>query len=147
MPATPSLGKTTATAETPPPPPSPVPDSPPVPFDGPDSYLIHFVEDGHTAFGQVWYRGQELLVKKDSDQFKQTLTDPEDASTTWLALDEYGQIRRWGRRVFRPGAWPGQSNYEGAQFESLAKAAPPTAEELREAAMAEHIRARAAKTS
>ena len=62
------------------------------------SVLMHFVEDGFTAFGQVWYRGQELDIPVD---------DPRAQGWLSAVSDDAEQMRRWGRVYFRPGPWPG----------------------------------------
>jgi hypothetical protein len=70
----------------------------------PETVLVHFVEDGLTILGQVWYRGQEIEVTEGTDAWD-LLVDP--AVGMLLTLDEDQQIDRWGKRYFRPGAWRG----------------------------------------
>lgn len=75
--------------------------------EGADTILIHFVEDGFTAMGTSWYRGQELefevgglAYQNTKDRFGQSWVD--------LAGDVDTQYERWGREMFRPGPWRGK---------------------------------------
>lgn len=77
----------------------------------PNSVLIHFVDDGFTAFGSIWYRGQELAVKRDSDHWNESV-DTKGAS--WLDLTEADQQRRYGRVYFREGPWPHERPDDGS---------------------------------
>jgi hypothetical protein len=71
-----------------------------------DVVTINFVEDGFTAFGAMWYRGQTLSVERGTEDWKST----EDVyGDSWLDLTEDDQIERYGRRMFRPGVWAGAS--------------------------------------
>lgn len=129
---------------------------PEVEFDPPakpgaaDNILIHFLEDGITALGHIWRRGQELEFEPGSAAYRDTC---DRFGRTWLELvdDEFGQIDRWGRVMFRRGLWPGKSWVDGAKvpFESLkplngVPVRPPTEAELERAALAEARRKRAA---
>lgn len=71
-----------------------------------DLVTVHFVEDGLTAFGKLWYRGENLTIERGSPEWEQTFTD-EEGTQSWLELDEDGQVDRWGVRFFRPGTWTG----------------------------------------
>jgi hypothetical protein len=112
--------------------------------------LIHFLEDGFSALGQVWYRGQELEFEAGSPAYRDTC---DRRGWSWLELrhDEFAQVERYGKVMFRSGPWPGKS-YEDAvkaQFETVrgADGSPvpaPNAAELRQAAEAEARRRRAA---
>jgi hypothetical protein len=66
--------------------------------------LIHILEDGFTANGRVWYRGQEIEYTIGDDAFKDT-QDREGRS--WLELSPADQMRRYGRAMFGEGPWPG----------------------------------------
>lgn len=68
--------------------------------DVPESITVHFVEDGLTLLGKVWYRGEELTVNPSTPQW--------DEAAAVLQLDEYEQERRWGRRMYRAGVWRGK---------------------------------------
>ncbi len=113
--------------------------------------LIHFVEDGFTALGVVWYRGQEVEFEPGSPAYNDTC---DRNGRSWLALadDESAQIDRWGKVKFRRGPWPGKTLLHAANaFESLrglnegsAAVSGPTEEELARAAKAEQSRRRAA---
>jgi hypothetical protein len=108
-----------------------------------ETVLIHFLEDGLTAFGQVWYRGQELEIGPSHPRW-------EDARR-WILLDRWGQIERYGKQYFERGPWPGRRSYlDGAgAFEQLktedgkGRFAGPGEEALRAADEAERRRGRA----
>jgi hypothetical protein len=73
---------------------------------GSDTILLHILEDGFTACGRVWYRGQEIEFEIGGPAYNDT---KDRNGWTWLSLidDEYGQALRWGTVMFRRGAWPG----------------------------------------
>jgi hypothetical protein len=75
--------------------------------------LIHFIEDGLTAFGQVWYRGQELEIGPEHPRWEE--------ARGWITLTRYQQVDRWGRQFFEHGPWPGRRSYteEQGSFERL----------------------------
>lgn len=112
-----------------------------------ESILIHFVEDGFTFAGQVWYRGQEIEIGPDHPRWQEVLN--------WITLDKYAQIDRYGKQFFDHGPWPGRSYTEGAtSFERLYAGrddkgnltggfAGPGEQALRQAEEAERRRARA----
>lgn len=109
-----------------------------VPSQG-EAVTIHFVEDGLTFAGQVWFRGQEITIGPDHPRW------PEVRS--WILLDKYQQIERYGRQYFDRGPWPFKHTYEGAEFERLGVVggegsfAGPGEEALRQAEEAERRRA------
>lgn len=116
-----------------------------VPAEG-EAVLIHFVADGLTAFGQVWYRGQELAIGPDHPRWAEALG--------WITLDRWGQIERWGEQKFDFGPWPGRRSYTEAlgSFEQLRGTdaagnkvtfAGPSEQQLRDADEAERRRGRA----
>jgi hypothetical protein len=118
------------------------------PGDG-SNILIHILEDGFTALGKVWYRGEELEFEPNRQAYKDTFNR---RGQTWLdlRLDEFGQAERWGKVMFRNGPWPGKSYADGT-FETLRSEkgdsviAPPTqaeidkAEQLRKRRAAPHL--------
>ena len=115
-----------------------------------DNILIHFLEDGLTALGKVWYRGQELEFARDSAAYRDTC---DRYGRTWLDLrrDESRQIDKWGRVMFREGPWPGKplNAMADATFEALkpisgSQRVAPSAEELRAAAQKAEQAGRAA---
>ena len=118
----------------------------PAPAQG-EAVLIHFIEDGLTAFGAVWYRGQEMEIGPGHPRW--------DRARGWVLLDRTGQIDRWGKQYFAPGPWPGRKSYlDGADgFEKLSAGrdadgnpvtfAGPGEEALRQADEAERRRGRA----
>lgn len=71
-----------------------------------DVILLHIVEDGFTASGAVWMRGQELEFKKDTPEYRDTL---DRNGKSWLDLlgDDAAQMEMFGKVMFRPGPWPG----------------------------------------
>jgi hypothetical protein len=107
--------------------------------------LIHFLEDGLTLLGKVWYRGEELEFEVGSQAYKDTFNR---RGETWLDLrnDEFGQVDRWGKIMFRNGRWPGKTYADGT-FEALrlekgdGSVKPPTATELAAAEKARQRRA------
>lgn len=116
------------------------------------SILIHFVGDGFTALGRVWYRGQEL----EFDPASQAYRDTHDRyGWTWLSLRDNpaAQEERYGEVKFRSGPWVGKSYVDAtsARFERLkplreGERGPtaPSEEELAKAQLAEARRRRAA---
>jgi hypothetical protein len=116
-----------------------------VPAEG-EAVLIHFVADGLTAFGQVWYRGQELSIGPDHPRWTEALG--------WITLNRWQQADRWGEQKFDFGPWPGRSSYAEAygSFEQLfgrdaqgnkVAITGPTVQQLRDADEAERRRGRA----
>ncbi len=87
---------------------------------GNDGILIHFLEDGFTALGKSFYRGDELEFAPDSQAYKDTC---DKNGRSWLELrhDEYAQVDRYGKIMFRSGPWPGK-DYKAAagKFQRLA---------------------------
>ena len=73
-----------------------------VPPEG-ETILIHFVEDGLTFAGQVWYRGQEIEIGPSHPRWEQ--------ARSWILLDRYAQIERYGKQYFERGPWPGRASY------------------------------------
>jgi hypothetical protein len=72
-----------------------------------DVVTVNFTEDGFTAFGSVWYRGQTLSVERGTPDWEMTV-NPETGES-WMDLDEDAQIEKYGQRMFRPGKWVGKS--------------------------------------
>lgn len=71
-----------------------------------DTILIHVVQDGFTALGQVWHRGQEMEFEVGGAAYEQT-KDRNGFSWVDLAGDVHEQYRRWKRQwlalgPFRP---------------------------------------------
>jgi hypothetical protein len=106
--------------------------------------LIHFLEDGFTALGAVWYRGQELEFEPDSPAYRDTC---DRTGWTWLSLagDDFAQVKRYGKIYFRRGPWPGEPLAAAAGVAYDTPGAPkPSEEELERAERAEARRNRAA---
>jgi hypothetical protein len=72
--------------------------------------LVHILEDGFTVLGTVWYRGQEIGIKKGSAA-DELSTDKNGHH--WYDRDAADQMAYYGKQMFGLGPWP---------FE---KAAPP----------------------
>jgi len=112
--------------------------------DADGNILIHFLDDGFTALGKVWYRGQELEFTPGSGAYNDT-RDRNGNSWLDLAGNDMAQIHRYGRVMFRLGPWPGLKLSEApVEFEGLKGAAKPTDDELAAAERAEIARNRAA---
>lgn len=123
---------------------------PPSALDDTGNILIHFLEDGLTVLGHVWFRGQEIEFQPGGRAFRDTC---DRHGRSWLELvdNEFGQVDRWGKVMFRRGPWPGKSWVDAAKvpFESLkphngVPVRPPTEAELERVASAEARRKRAA---
>lgn len=115
-----------------------------VPASG-QTLLIHFVEDGLTAFGRVWLRGQELEIGPDHPRWADAVG--------WITMSKAGQFERWGKQYFDHGPWPGIRSYTAAAgaFEKVTVNGPdgtrveyhgPSEEELRRADAMEARRGR-----
>lgn len=106
--------------------------------------LIHFLEDGFTALGSVWYRGQELEFEPGSGAYRDTV---DRNGWSWLSLagDDFAQVERYGKVYFRPGPWPGKALTAAATQPYDTPGAPkPSEEELERAEKSEAKRRRAA---
>src|ERR1700759_3724669 len=75
--------------------------------------LIHFLEDGFTACGNVWVRGQELEFDIPGRAYEST---KDRFGNSWLSYagDDFAQVERYGKIFFRLGPWPGRKISEGA---------------------------------
>jgi hypothetical protein len=104
---------------------------------------FYFLEDGHYAFGAVWYRGQEVAVDLDGPRGQE--------AREMLAMGDFEQMAIFGIVKWRQGRWPGASYAEGeGQYErlrSLSRDGPqvegPSADQLSAAERAERARGRA----
>lgn len=65
--------------------------------------IVHFLVDGITAFGNTWFRGQEIEVWPGHPRW--------DEAQQWITLDVAGQYTRYGRQIFGLGPWPGVKSY------------------------------------
>lgn len=76
-----------------------------------EKILIHFLEDGFTAFGQVWSKGQEIEVVVGSENWKRTLNR---SGTSWLDRrnDPTAQRLRYGKIMFAEGPYKWRSGEE-----------------------------------
>lgn len=80
--------------------------------------LIHFLEDGLTALGQVWHKGQELEFDLGGQAFEDT---KDRYGYSWLSMDESDQLNRYGKIYFRRGPWPGKAYQDPQAAEAEAK--------------------------
>jgi len=111
---------------------------------------IHFVADGFTALGSVWYRGQELEFAPGSRAWADTC---DRFGRSWLDLRDSpaAQEERFGEVKFRSGPWPGKTYRDAstARFDGLTPLKEgqrliPDEAELAKAEQAEQRRRRAA---
>lgn len=72
----------------------------------PGAVTVHFVEDGFTLLGKVWYRGEELTINEGTEQWEAALY--KGGPRIVLQLDEFEQEEIYGRRYFREGTWRGK---------------------------------------
>jgi hypothetical protein len=111
-----------------------------------EAVLIHFIADGLTAMGQVWYRGQELQIGPDHPRWPEV--------RGWITLSRFEQVERWGEQKFDFGPWPGRRYADAiGSYEQLTvddgkggkvRYAGPTEAQLLAAEEAERRRGRAA---
>lgn len=81
---------------------------PPLQFEQPQGQTetIHMLEDGLTAFGVVWMRGQEITLTVGSERWNQ--------ARSWWNMPEFEQVERYGQIKFRKGPWPGKRYADAA---------------------------------
>jgi len=70
------------------------------------SRTIHFLEDGFTALGRVYYRGEELTVEPGTEEWQKTL---DGRGLSWLDMSDVDQKIRYKRVMFARGPWPGET--------------------------------------
>ena len=75
-----------------------------------ENILVHFVRDGFTDLGNIWYKGQEVEVEPGTENYR--------SAKKWADYTEDEQIEYYGAVYFRKGPWKGK-NYED---EAAAKA-------------------------
>jgi hypothetical protein len=61
--------------------------------------LIHFLEDGLSFAGTVWFRGQELELDEGTPRWRE--------AQVWINMDDFQQMQRFGKVMYRKGPWPG----------------------------------------
>lgn len=73
-----------------------------------ETILLHFLVDGFTAAGVIWYRGQEVEFVVGSEAYKQQF---DRNGKSWLDLldDPSGQYKRYGQQYYARGPWPGRA--------------------------------------
>jgi hypothetical protein len=72
---------------------------------------IHFVDDGFSALGKVWYVGETLTIVPGTSQWEDATVNVKKGSSEKIMfglMDEDQQIAKWGKRIFRFGPWRGQ---------------------------------------
>ncbi len=62
-----------------------------------ETILIHIVEDGFIALGEVWFRGQELEFEIGGSAYRQT-QDLNGNSWVDIAGDLQAQYQKWGKQ-------------------------------------------------
>jgi hypothetical protein len=67
--------------------------------------LVHVLEDGFTTLGTVWYRGQEIGIKKGSAADELSTDRNGDH---WYDRDPVDQMGYYGKQMFGFGPWPFQ---------------------------------------
>lgn len=68
--------------------------------------VFHVLQDGFTVLSKVWFLGETIRIARGS------ALDAAAKDTTGRAFYEMGeseQMARYGKVMFRPGAWPGES--------------------------------------
>lgn len=73
---------------------------------GGEKILIHVLQDGFIAQGEVWYRGQELEFDRNGIAYKQT-KDRNGNSWVDLAGDVQAQYDKWGKQYLGEGPFRG----------------------------------------
>jgi hypothetical protein len=88
------------------------------------------LEDGFTAFGKVWYRGEELTLVPGTEKWDKA---PRRFGKVFVEMDEFEQEEVWGRRLFRPGPWRGKrlTEIEDPEMTEAERAALARAEQKR----------------
>lgn len=76
-----------------------------------DTILIHFLEDGFTALGRTWYRGQELEFDLHGEAYEAT---KDRNGRSWLEDTEADQGRRYKKLYWRRGPWLGDGYADDA---------------------------------
>ena len=79
--------------------------------------LVHILEDGFTALGTVWYRGQEIGIKRGSNA-DQLSTDRNGHH--WYDRDPANQMEYYGKQMFGLGPWPYQKAPEVSEDQYMA---------------------------
>lgn len=73
---------------------------------------FHFIEDGMTILGKVWFRGEQVTLIEDSADWKRTVT----GGRSLFDLTDAEQIERFEKVMFREGVWPGRSALTEAEY-------------------------------
>lgn len=79
----------------------------------PGARVIHFMEDGFTALGKIWYRGEEFHFVEGSENHLETVNKH---GISWTDMTEDEQYEKYGKRYFREGPWRGKG-FEAVEFE------------------------------
>lgn len=114
-------------------------------YENPDGdgerILLHFLEDGFTFGGVVWYRGQEVEFVVGSKAHRQQI---DRFGHSWLDTvgDTAAQYRRWNKQYFALGPWPGQAWGDTSRLSN-----PEEISQAEASAQAERRRGRAAPLS
>lgn len=81
----------------------------PLPTGKGEQILLHFLEDGFSALGQLWYRGQELEIERNGPAWAGTC---DVFGVSWVDMDDAAQYNRFGKVMFRHGGWPFNTTFD-----------------------------------
>ncbi len=96
----------------------------------PGAVTVHFVEDGFTLLGKVWYRGEELTINPNTPQWDAALLN--GGPRLVIQQDEFEQEEKYHARYFRPGPWRGKGfDLESEELTDAERRALEQAEEIR----------------
>jgi hypothetical protein len=92
--------------------------------------LVHILEDGFTVLGTVWYRGQEIGIKKGSAA-DELSTDKNGHH--WYDRDPADQMEYYGKQMFGLGPWPFQKAAPNDEQDYMSALASGDADAVRKA--------------
>jgi hypothetical protein len=69
---------------------------------------IHFVSDGFTWAGRVWYTGEEIEIGPKHPRW--------ESAQPWITMTKTQQYERYGRVMFDHGPFPGRQAPPGAEM-------------------------------
>ena len=98
-----------------------------------ETELIHFLADGLSFAGTVWFLGQELELDKGSPRWAE--------AQAWINMSDFDQMERFGKVMFRKGPWPGKRYVDALAGQPPPEGAPDV-KQLLEAEARERSRRR-----
>lgn len=105
----------------------------PQPAAGKKKLTYHFVEDGFTAFGKTWYRGEEITLVEGSEDWGAAF---DRFGVFIFEKGDYEQMEAYNGTVFyRQGPWPGlpfdpKNIYEPGQIDEHGNPVTVSADEI-----------------